>query len=91
MLDLLILHGLLYDGVCREGRVTNIGIQEDKVVALDIPDDTPTAAVLDATGLTIIPGMIDVHAHTDTWVMHHPDCLPAVSQGITTQIPYSVA
>lgn len=86
MLDLLIRNGTVYDGVREEGRITSIGIMGDRIVSTELPEDTPAARTIDATGKTVIPGMIDVHAHTDMWSINHPDCIEAISQGITTQI-----
>ncbi|HEX7981151.1 MAG TPA: D-aminoacylase [Gemmatimonadaceae bacterium] len=48
-------------------------------------DGAPRAdAVVDATGLTLAPGFIDVHTHDDTNVVRAPEMWPKLSQGVTT-------
>jgi N-acyl-D-aspartate/D-glutamate deacylase len=42
--------------------------------------------VIDATGLTLAPGFIDVHTHDDTTVVHAPAMWPKLSQGVTTVV-----
>src|SRR4051794_17586670 len=42
--------------------------------------------VIDASGLTLAPGFIDVHTHDDTNVVRAPEMWPKLSQGVTTVI-----
>ena len=42
--------------------------------------------MIDATGLTLAPGFIDVHTHDDTHVVRSPQMWPKLSQGVTTVI-----
>jgi N-acyl-D-amino-acid deacylase len=42
--------------------------------------------VVDAEGLTLAPGFIDVHTHDDTSVIRTPEMLPKISQGVTTVV-----
>src|SRR6476659_9675673 len=47
----------------------------------------PTAdMVIDAAGLTLAPGFIDVHTHDDTNVVRAPEMWPKLSQGVTTVV-----
>jgi N-acyl-D-amino-acid deacylase len=41
---------------------------------------------IDATGLVLCPGFIDMHAHSDLHLLTHPSHIPKVSQGITTEV-----
>src|SRR4029079_11623001 len=41
---------------------------------------------IDATGLTVAPGFIDVHTHDDTNVVRTPEMWPKLSQGVTTVV-----
>ena len=43
-------------------------------------------SVIDATGLTLAPGFIDVHTHDDTNVVRAPEMWPKLSQGVTTVV-----
>ncbi|WP_353949324.1 allantoinase [Sporolactobacillus sp. Y61] len=60
--DLLIKNGnvVLPDGVVK----TSIGISKGKIAALGAPD-AEAGQVIDAEGMTVLPGMIDVHVHFD--------------------------
>ena len=42
--------------------------------------------VVDCRALAIAPGFIDAHTHDDALVLRDPDCLPKLSQGITTVV-----
>lgn len=42
--------------------------------------------VIDCAGLVVAPGFIDVHTHDDALTLEQPDCLPKISQGITTVV-----
>src|SRR6185436_4225498 len=44
------------------------------------------AAIVDATGLMVAPGFIDVHTHDDQIVLARPSTLPKISQGVTTVV-----
>lgn len=55
----------------------------DHLPALMVPEQVP---VVDCSGLVIAPGFIDVHTHDDAIVLRDPDCLPKLSQGITTVV-----
>ena len=62
-LDLLILGGLLVDGSGQESSQMNIGVQGDRIAWIG-EDGAQSADTLDATGLVVAPGFIDVHSHT---------------------------
>ena len=44
------------------------------------------ARVVEGDGLVLTPGFIDVHAHSEISVWQRPDCLPKISQGVTTEL-----
>ena len=49
---------------------------------LDIDD----IDIVDCRALAVAPGFIDAHTHDDALVLRDPDCLPKLSQGITTVV-----
>jgi N-acyl-D-amino-acid deacylase len=62
--DVVIKEGLVYDGTSSKPRITNIGIQGDKIAAIG-SFTGETAKTINARGLIVTPGFIDVHSHTD--------------------------
>ena len=88
--DLLVRNGVVVDGSGAERFRADVGIKNRKVAALISPADAPSATApreIDATGLVIAPGFIDLHSHSD-WVAPIPDhgqiLKPFLMQGVTT-------
>ena len=54
------------------------------VVGGRLPDGT-AAAEVDARGLVVAPGFIDLHTHSDVSLLSEPGCESAIEQGVTTQ------
>ena len=64
MYDVLIQGGTIYDGISSEPDTADIGIRGDRIV--DVGKLGGEASkVIDATGLSVTPGFIDVHTHCD--------------------------
>lgn len=62
--DVLIRGGTVYDGSDTPGRVADVAIAGDRVVAVGLVPPTATATTLvDATGKIVAPGFIDPHSH----------------------------
>ena len=47
----------------------------------------PHARVIEAKGHYLTPGFIDMHAHSDLYLLTHPDHEPKISQGCTVSLP----
>ncbi len=84
--DLVIKDGLVYDGLGNPGLVTDIGISRDLIKYLGKISYSRGRAVLEARGLAVAPGFIDVHDHSDVQLLVNPKAESAVHQGITTTI-----
>ncbi len=83
--DLVIRNGTVYDGSGSAGVRADIGIAGDRIEAMgDIP--AGLGPELDASGLAVAPGFIDVHSHDDWAVLAHPEFPAKVMQGVTTDI-----
>ena len=84
--DLLLTGGMIIDGSNAPPFFGDVGIVGDRIVAVgDLRQATSKQAV-DLSGKAISPGFIDVHTHDDIAVLSKPDCLPKISQGVTTVI-----
>lgn len=83
MFDLLIKDAEIYDGTGAEPVKANLWIKDAHVVG--IGSDTPDAKeVVDAQGLALMPGFVDVHTHYDAQVTWDRTCSPSPSLGVTT-------
>jgi N-acyl-D-aspartate/D-glutamate deacylase len=83
--DLLIRGGRILDGTGNPWRYADIGIRGGKIVALGRLGNAAAARTIDATGLTVTPGFIDVHSHSGPGLagdLNHAQ--PLLAQGITT-------
>jgi N-acyl-D-amino-acid deacylase len=85
--DLLILGGILVDGTGAPGRAGSLLVADGRLQLLGADADAPlTARVIDATGMVVAPGFIDLHSHSGLWLLHEPSHEPKVRQGVTTEV-----
>ncbi len=82
--DLVIKGALIYDGSGRPGFEADIGINGEIISAVGPIPEGRSAAVVEAKGLAVSPGFIDMHAHTDVELMVNPKAESSIRQGITT-------
>ena len=84
--DILIRGGTLYDGSGAPGTPGDIAITGGTIAAIG-PDLATTAAkVIDAAGLAVAPGFIDIKTHSDFTLPINPKAESKVRQGVTTEI-----
>ena len=84
----LLANGLLYDGSGNSPYSADILIENDKILQVEPTGKTvfPGAEKKDLTGLSVSPGWIDPHAHSDVSLLAAPEAFGKISQGITTEI-----
>ncbi|MFM8691558.1 MAG: amidohydrolase family protein [Limnohabitans sp.] len=85
MLDWLIENGTVIDGTGAPARVANVGIRGGRIVAVGQVDE-PALQTLDATGLWITPGFVDIHTHYDGQVTWDECFTPSIYHGVTTLV-----
>jgi N-acyl-D-amino-acid deacylase len=85
-LDLLIAGGLVYDGTGGPPLRADIGISGGAIRIIGQVRRSRAAAVIEARGLAVSPGFIDVHDHTDVGLLVNPRAESAVRQGVTTLV-----
>jgi len=84
--DLVLVNGQIIDGTGKKAVRKDIGIKGDKIIAIDKLENVSTNRLIDATGLIIAPGFIDIHTHTDTELLVNPTGDSKILQGITTEV-----
>ncbi|WP_214411590.1 N-acyl-D-amino-acid deacylase family protein [Sphaerisporangium fuscum] len=72
------------DGTGAEPYVADVGVRDGRITGIG-PDATGGRTV-DATGLVLAPGFIDMHAHSDLRLLTEPDHLAKVGQGVTCEV-----
>jgi N-acyl-D-amino-acid deacylase len=84
-LDLVIRGGTVHDGTGAPGVRADVGVRGDRIVAVGVVAE-PGAQELDAAGLVVAPGFIDVHSHDDFAVLLDPEMACKVLQGVTSDV-----
>ena len=85
-IDIVIRNGWVIDGTGAERFDADVAIADDRILAVGEVDHTPRAREIDATGLIVAPGFIDVHTHDDRALLSMPNMTPKVSQGVTSLV-----
>jgi N-acyl-D-aspartate/D-glutamate deacylase len=85
MLDLLIRGASVIDGTGKPALVADVGVLQGKVVEIG-GASSAARTVVDAGGLALMPGIVDVHTHYDAQITWDPTLSPSVSLGVTTAI-----
>jgi N-acyl-D-amino-acid deacylase len=84
--DLLIRGGLLYDGTGGIGVAADVAIKDGAIRAIGSRLAEPATRTIDATGLAVAPGFIDIKTHSDFTLPINPKAESKVRQGVTTEI-----
>ena len=84
--DILIRGGLVIDGSGRPGEFGDVGIRGAQITAVGRSLPNGWAKVIDAEGLAVTPGFIDIKTHSDFTLPINPKAESKVRQGVTTEI-----
>ena len=85
MLDCLIKNGTLVDGTGQKPFVADIGIQGGRISQIGQINESAEETI-DATGLWVTPGFIDLHTHYDGQVTWDECFTPSIYHGVTTVV-----
>jgi N-acyl-D-amino-acid deacylase len=84
--DLLIKNGTIIDGSGRPGYRADVGLKGDLIVRIGRLPNAQAARVIDATGMVVSPGFIDLLGQSETFLLIDPRAMSKVMMGVTTEI-----
>jgi N-acyl-D-amino-acid deacylase len=84
--DAIIKNGNVIDGTGADEVLTDIGIRDGRILAIGQLNVKDADRVIDASGLKVTPGFIDIHSHVDTELFIAPLAESKVRQGVTTEV-----
>jgi N-acyl-D-aspartate/D-glutamate deacylase len=84
--DLAINDGLFFDGTGRPGKTLSLAIRDGRVAEIrEAPFSASEAReIVDARGLWVMPGFVDLHTHYDAEVLAAPALSESLRHGVTT-------
>ncbi len=85
--DVVIKGGTVIDGTGKPGFKADVGITSDTIKAVAEKISSGQARrVIDAKGLKVCPGFIDIHSHSDYSIISYPTGDSKILQGVTTEV-----
>ena len=84
--DLLIINGRIIDGSGSPWFEGSVAVKDGKIAAVGRLPDAAAQRVIDAGGLIICPGFIDLHSHSDYTLLVDGKAESKIRQGVTTEI-----
>ena len=84
--DAIIKHGVIHAGDGKPPIEGDIAIRDGRIAAIGKDLGTNAPLIVDAGGLVVSPGFIDIHTHTDTNLFDAPKGDSRIFQGITTDL-----
>ena len=84
--DVLIRNGRVVDGTGNPWQIGDVGIKAGKIAAMGKLAGKSAGRVIDASGLVVAPGFIDIHNHSDYSILIDGNAQSMVRQGVTSMI-----
>lgn len=85
LFDLVIKNGFVVDGTGKPGFNADVAVKDGRIAIVGSTTEY-AARTIDAEGLVVSPGFIDIHSHTDELVIANPTCESKLTQGVTTEV-----
>lgn len=83
--DLILRGGTVFCGTGAPPRQCDVAISGDRIAAIGrVPEKG--VEEIDATGLYVAPGFIDIHSHSDFTLLVDPRAMSAIHQGVTCEV-----
>ncbi len=86
MYDTLIRNGRLIDGTGSPWFAGDVALQDGRIACIGKLGESPARRVIDAAGLVVCPGLIDIHTHSDLTLLVEGQASSTLAQGVATQI-----
>lgn len=86
MLDLKIVNGEVYDGTGAAAVRADVGVAGDRIAVVGDLAKAEARETVNAAGCHVSPGFIDVHSHSDAYLLIEPSAPSKTFQGITTEV-----
>src|SRR5689334_6847902 len=83
--DLIIRNGKIVDGTGNPWFYGDVAIKSDRIAAVGAIKGDATRAI-DATGLVVAPGFVDMHSHSDWVLLEDGNAQSKIRQGVTTEV-----
>ena len=84
--DTLILNGFVYDGSGAPGEEVDVGVTGDRIVAIGDLDKESAATIVDARGMAVAPGFINMLSWAPTTLIEDGRGLSDIKQGVTLEV-----
>jgi len=84
--DIVIRDGRVLDGTGATWRAADIGVRRGVIARVGRFGKSKAGRTIDAKGLYVAPGFIDIHTHSDVGILVEPTADCAVRQGVTTHV-----
>jgi len=86
-MSFLIKNAFIVDGTGKPGGTGDVLVEGDRIKdAGQHLQAVPGSEIIDGEGLTLCPGFIDAHSHSDISILAAPEAYGKISQGVTTEI-----
>ncbi len=86
MFDIILKGGEVFDGTGAEGFVGDVGITNGLISEVSTSELHDAKDIIDVTGLTVSPGFVDMHTHSDFTLIADSRAESQVHQGVTTEV-----
>jgi N-acyl-D-aspartate/D-glutamate deacylase len=84
--DLIVSGGSVLNGDGTPAVTADVGIRDGRIAAIGDLTTAQTRQRIDAAGLTVAPGFIDMHNHSDYTILAEPKAESMIRQGVTTMV-----
>ena len=84
--DILIKNGKIIDGTGNNWYFGDIAVANDKIIYIGKSANIQATKIIDAGGLVVAPGFIDVHGHIESGIISNPAAANYIYDGVTTVI-----